>query len=139
MMAGLTPIVAGVVEAAILCLDAPISFWGGVDNLSGRIIDQSHPQCGLSVAGLCVVVPMIRGSGGTPGSLAFMLKQGFGPAAIIAGKPDINVMTGVTVAQQLYGTNCPVFLADQSQLDSFQSGQTVSVDIAGEYALRSDR
>ena len=40
----LVPITPGAVSAKLLRLDAPISFWGGVDWATGRIIDRSHPQ-----------------------------------------------------------------------------------------------
>ncbi len=33
-------------EGEALVLDAPISFWGGVDAGTGRIADVRHPQCG---------------------------------------------------------------------------------------------
>lgn len=129
----LSPIVAGTVEAKVLKLDAPISFWGNIDNLSGRIVDRSHPQFGQTVARCCVVVPMVRGSGGTPGTLAFLLKQGLGPAGIIAGMPDINVMTGIVMAHQLYGVACPFFLADAAQMADLLSGGTVTIDPDGCY------
>jgi len=129
----LSPIVAGTVEAKVLKLDAPISFWGNIDNLSGRIVDRSHPQFGLVVTRCCVVVPMIRGSGGTPGTLAFLLKQGLGPAGIVAGKPDINVMTGVVVAHQLYGIACPFYLANAAQMAGLLSGGTITIDANGCY------
>ena len=50
---------------------------------TGRVIDRSHPQCGTLIGGYCLVVPTIRGSGGTPGNLAMTLKLGVGPAGIV--------------------------------------------------------
>ena len=127
----LSPIVAGPIEAEIIRLDAPISFWGGVDNLTGCIIDQSHPQLGCSLSDRCVVIPAIRGSGGTPGSLAFLIKQGLGPAGIILGKPDVNVMVGVVVATKLYDIACPIFTATPNQFSAFETGQSVIVTADG--------
>lgn len=130
-MSPLCAIIAGSVDAQILRLDAPISFWGGVDNLTGHIIDQSHPQCGDSLAGRCVVVPHIRGSGGTPGSLAFLIKQGLGPAGIIIGKPDVNVMVGVMVAAKLYNASCPIFHASAHHLTLFETGIEIRITAEG--------
>lgn len=125
-------IVAGpLVRAEALVLDAPISFWGGIDNETGEIIDHSHPQRGVLIGGTCLIVPMIRGSGGTPGSLADLLRRGCGPKAIILGYPDINVMTGIIVAATLYETTCPLFIDDQQNASTLQSGTPVTIDEAG--------
>lgn len=131
----LQPIIAGKATARVLKLDAPISFWGGVDQLTGAIIDNSHPQRGAKMGGQCVVVSMIRGSGGTPGNLAAMLKHDLGPAAIVLGYPDINVLTGISVAARLYGANCPMFLATSEQLDLFRTGQSATIDETGVFSL----
>ncbi|MBT7613377.1 MAG: DUF126 domain-containing protein, partial [Rhodospirillaceae bacterium] len=103
-MMALKSLVEGTASAPVLVLDAPISFWGGIDYLTGLIQDRSHPQNGKSIAGTCLVVSNIRGSGGTPGVLADTLRRGCGPAAIVIGYPDINTMTGIVVANRLYGS-----------------------------------
>ena len=54
--------VGGEAEGVALVLTAPLSFWGGVEVETGRIIDVSHPQCGASVAGRILVMPGARGS-----------------------------------------------------------------------------
>ena len=36
---------AGEAEGAALVLSEPLSFWGGIDVTTGRIIDRSHPGC----------------------------------------------------------------------------------------------
>ncbi|MBC6439351.1 MAG: DUF126 domain-containing protein [Rhodospirillales bacterium] len=77
-MTPLKPLIGGSVDAPVLVLNAPISFWGGVDHETGRITDKSHPQLGVLVGGACMVVPNIRGSGGTPGNLADTLRRGCG-------------------------------------------------------------
>lgn len=115
MSARLTPVFAADVSAPVLRLDEPISFWGGVDQYSGRIADRTHPQVGQNLAGTLLIVPMIRGSGGTPGSLATLLKHGRGPAGIVLNKLCMNVLTGLLLAEKLYGARCPLFL-DETRL-----------------------
>ena len=134
-MSRLKPIIPGAASATVLKLDSPISFWGGVDQLTGAIIDNSHPQRGVKVGGQVLVVSMIRGSGGTPGNLAAMLKHDLGPAAIVLGYPDINVLTGISVAARLYGSNCPMLLATADQLDLFETGQTARIAEDGVFSL----
>ncbi len=36
----------GDVTAELLILDEPLSFWGGFDSATGRIIDKQHPRRG---------------------------------------------------------------------------------------------
>ena len=109
----------GRVDAPLLKLDAPISFWGGVDQYTGTIIDRTHPQAGVTVAGKLLVVPMVRGSGGTPGSLATLMKLGNAPAGLVLNQFSINVLTAVIVGEKLYGVRCPVFLATEDQSRAF--------------------
>ena len=129
----LTPIIAGAISAPALVLDASISFWGGIDHQTGYVIDETHPQKGAYVGGTCLVVPMIRGSGSTPGALADILRRGCGPAGIVIGYPDINVMAGVTVASQLYGSECPLFHADQEQYAALKTGDMITIEENGQW------
>jgi predicted aconitase with swiveling domain len=41
----------GHADGAPLLLEEPLSFWGGLDPTTGRIIDRWHPQAGARVAG----------------------------------------------------------------------------------------
>lgn len=131
----LSPVLPGCITAPVLKLDAPISFWGGVDQLTGLIIDRSHPQKDRLIGGQCLVVLTIRGSGGTPGNLAAMLKHDLGPAAIVLGYPDINVLTGISVAARLYDSTCPLFLASAKQLDLFQTGHQATINEDGSFSF----
>ena len=134
-MRPLEPVLGGPIEAPALVLEASISFWGGVDYETGLVIDKSHPQEGSSITGTCLIVPMIRGSGSTVGSLTDLLRRGLGPAGIVIGYPDINVMTGLKVAAHLYGAVCPLFLADAEQLAEFRSGAAVQVSADGQWGM----
>jgi len=109
------PVFPADVTAPVLKLDAPISFWGGVDQYSGRIVDRTHPQAGENVAGRILLVPMIRGSGGTPGSLATLIKNGLAPAGIVLDLACMNTLTGLLLAEKLYDVRCPLFLSGRGQ------------------------
>ena len=69
--------------ANTLVLDDSLSFWGGFDPKTGRIIDQHHPQCGQSISGKVMVLPRSRGSAGTPAGIAESIYRKTGPAGII--------------------------------------------------------
>ena len=91
-----------------LHLDEPLSFWGGLDPETGKIIDQHHPQCGASIAGRRLVLPGTRGSTSSPGVLVEAIRRGNGPTAIVIPAPDLVVMSAVAVASRLYGIDVPV-------------------------------
>lgn len=103
-----TTLAPGTGRGPILALEAPLSFWGGVDPGTGRLIDGRHPQAGLSVAGAVLAVPSGRGSSSSSSVLAEAVRSGAGPVAIVLGEPDPIVPVGSVVAAELYGLEVPV-------------------------------
>ena len=101
----LTP---GQARGTTLVLDEPISFWGGVDENTGRVIDTHHPQSGASVTGTILVLRCGRGSSSSSSVLAECLRNGVGPAAIVLAEPDPILALGALVAGELYATEIPV-------------------------------
>ncbi len=102
--------VGGEAEGAALVLDAPLSFWGGVEAETGRIIDASHPQCGASVAGRILVMPGARGSSSSSSVLAEAIRLGTAPRAIVLASPDPILVVGALVARSLYNLSCPIIV-----------------------------
>lgn len=100
----------GRASAAVLVLDEPLSFWGGVDPLSGAIIDTHHPQAGQSVAGRVVLMHSGRGSSSSSSVLAETLRHGVGPAALLMVVSDPILALGCLVAEELYGVHTPVIV-----------------------------
>ena len=94
-----------------LRLDEPLSFWGGIDPETGRIIDANHPQRGESITGKILRMPHSRGSSSSPSVLAEALRLGTGPVAIVLDRPDPMVVLGALVARLLYGIDCRVTVA----------------------------
>jgi predicted aconitase with swiveling domain len=99
---------AGEAEAPALVLSQPLSFWGGIDVETGRIIDRSHPDLGKIVTGLILVLPGGRGSSSSSSVLAECIRRGTGPAGIVLSVPDPILTVGAIVAQSLYGVRCPI-------------------------------
>ena len=54
---GALAILPGAAEGPVLALGEPLSFWGGVDPASGRIIDVNHPNHGACVSGTVLMMP----------------------------------------------------------------------------------
>jgi predicted aconitase with swiveling domain len=107
----LEPFLPGPASGPVLALGGPLSFWGGVDGDTAEIADRSHPDFGTSIAGGILWLPELRGSGGTPGAIASLIKLGLGPAAILMPKADANLLAGLIVAHRLYGTLVPYWKA----------------------------
>lgn len=101
-------LVAGDAVGPILVLDDALSFWGGVDAGTGQIIDGAHPQHGSSVTGAILAMPHGRGSSSSATVVAEAIRRGTGPAGFLLGSPDEIIVTGVFVANSLYGTTVPV-------------------------------
>ena len=54
-------LVPGIAAGELIVLDEPLSLWGGLDPLTGELIDIHHPQVGQPLAGKVVVMPSGRG------------------------------------------------------------------------------
>lgn len=121
-------LVEGSIDGEVFKLDEAVSFWGGFDAVTGRIIDQAHPQRGLSLAGKVVAMPGSRGSSGTPGVLGESLRLGTGPAALIITKADINLVAGSLTAATLYQTQCPILLVDERAFARLSDGEAVHME-----------
>jgi hypothetical protein len=88
----------GSAEGAALVSSSPISFYGGVDPQSGKIIEHGHELRGRSVKGRVLVFPY--GKGSTVGSyiLYRLKKRGLAPSAIINEKCETIVAVGAIIS-----------------------------------------
>jgi len=93
----------GVVEGHIigeaLVSSMPISFLGGVDPLTGRVVEKGHDLEGECLAGRILCFP--HGKGSTVGSyvLLALKKRGLAPLAIVNEVADQIVVVGAIIAQ----------------------------------------
>ena len=117
----------GEAEGLALVLAEPLSFWGGIDVDTGTIIDHSHPQRGLNVAGRVLVMPGGRGSSSSSAVLAEVIRLRTGPVAIVLATPDPILTVGAIVAAFLYGLSCPIAVCD---IDGIASGDRLRVRAA---------
>jgi predicted aconitase with swiveling domain len=120
----LTP---GAASGAPLQLEEPLSFWGGLDPTTGRIIDRWHPQLNQNVAGRVLMMPAGRGSSSGSAALAEAIRTGVGPTAILLLKRDPIVIVGAMVAAELYRRDCPVLLANERDWESLATASRLTV------------
>lgn len=115
----------GAGEGPALVLAAPLSFWGGIDVETGRIIDRAHPDAGTIVTGTVLVMPGARGSSSSSAVLAETIRRGTAPAAIVLSIPDPILTVGALVAESLYGRRCPIVVC---AIDGMRTGERWRVD-----------
>jgi predicted aconitase with swiveling domain len=120
-------LVAGTGSGEALVLDEPLSFWGGFDAEDGRVIEDRHPQAGLSLAGRVVVMPGGRGSSSSSSVLAEGLRRGTGPVALLLAEADEIIVLGALVANLLDGSAFPVVQLGPADYASIRTGDAVTV------------
>jgi len=101
-------LVAGHARGRLAWAPVGLSFWGGVDPASGRVIDHHHPLHGLELAGRILAIPSGRGSCTGSAVLLELLLAGRGPAALLLAEPDEILSLGAIVAEELFGRSLPV-------------------------------
>jgi predicted aconitase with swiveling domain len=120
-------LVEGEAEGAVALVSIPLSFWGGFDPASGRVIDRSHPVFGAEIAGRVLAMPSGRGSSSASSVLAEAIRRGTAPAAIILTIADPIITVGAIVARKLYGKACPVVVCDAADFERLSEGMRVRV------------
>ncbi len=84
----------GEAEGEALVSPEPIGFYGGIDYMTGIVIEKDHPLEGQNVQGKILVFPNAKGS--TVGSYVVyaLAKKETGPLAIINAQTEMIVATG---------------------------------------------
>jgi predicted aconitase with swiveling domain len=130
-------LVGGHGSGPALVLDEPLSFWGGLDAESGRLIEERHPQAGATVAGKVLVMPAGRGSSSSSSVLAEALRRGTGPLAIVLAEPDEIIVLGALIPNLLDGSEFPVVTLGADDYASIRTGDFVTVAEDGKVAVES--
>lgn len=121
-------LIAGQAGGAVLHADTGLSFMGGVDATSGRIIDVHHPLCGQSVAGKVLCIPSGRGS--CSGSLVIfeLLMNGHAPAALVFRHKETILTLGVLIAGELFQRGIPVVQLDEAGFAALAGVRDARID-----------
>ena len=100
-------------EGRLLVLDKPISFWGGVDPVTGQIHDPRHPRNGTRLGGRILVMERTIGSSSSSAVMLELLRNRVAPAAIALGRPDAILVLGLLVAEELGYDTIPVVRVEE--------------------------
>lgn len=110
----------GIAEAEAIVTKDNISFYGGVDPDSGKVVEVGHELEGQSISGKVLVFP--TGKGSTVGSYTMyrMKKNNTAPVAIINKQIDTIVAVGCIISE--------IPCVDKIDISNIKSGQIVHVD-----------
>jgi predicted aconitase with swiveling domain len=120
-------LVPGEAVGSALATDTPLSWWGGLNPLSGEVIDRRHPLSGQIISGRVLVFPFARGSSSTSSAMLETLRAGTAPAAIINTEVDPVVVLGVVVSEALWGKTFPIVVLPEDACRRIRSGDRVSI------------
>ena len=97
-----------------------ISFFGGIDPETGRVVEKGHELEGQSVAGRVLVFP--TGKGSTVGSYTlYRLKRaGLAPAAVVNAEAETITAVGCIIAD--------IPCVDHIPIEQIRTGMRVRVD-----------
>lgn len=97
-----------------------ISFYGGVDPESGRVVEKGHELEGQSIAGRVLVFP--TGKGSTVGSYTLyrLKKAGLAPTAIVNAEAETITAVGCIISD--------IPCVDHIPIEQIRTGMQVSVD-----------
>jgi predicted aconitase with swiveling domain len=101
----------------------PVSFYGGIDPLTGCVVEPGHCCCGANISDKVFIFP--TGKGSTVGSYVIyrMKKLGTAPAAIINVETEAIIATGCVIS------DIPlVDKLDHNPLDILETGMHIRVE-----------
>jgi predicted aconitase with swiveling domain len=116
-------VMGGIAEGEALVSVEPVSFYGGVDPVTGCVTEPGHCCCGENITGKIFVFP--TGKGSTVGSYVIyrMKKLGTAPAAIVNVETEAILATGCVIS------DIPlVDKLDQDPTETIKTGMRVKVD-----------
>jgi predicted aconitase with swiveling domain len=90
------------IQGPALYSSKPLSFWGGIDPLTGLVIDRQHPLCGLSTKHAILCLPSGRGSCTGSQVMLELILNGVAPRAVILREADVILCVGVIVAEEFF-------------------------------------
>lgn len=118
-------------EGRLLVLEKPLSFWGGVDPLTGKISDPRHPQHGTRLRDRILVMERTIGSSSSSAVMLELLRNRAAPAGIVVGRPDAILVLGVLVADELGYDTIPVASVGERGIERIAESGGVRATLRG--------
>lgn len=120
-------ILAGTASGPIIAAGEALSFWGGVDPATGRVIDVHHPLHGVTITGGILMMPSSRGSCTGSGVLLDMALTGRAPAALVFNEAEDVLTLGALIAAEMFGRSLPVLRLSHEAYDALCRAKTATI------------
>ncbi|MCO5159041.1 MAG: aconitase X [Aquamicrobium sp.] len=101
-------VLEGSASGPVVASAEALSFWGGVDPATGRVIDVHHPLHGTCLTGAILMMPTSRGSCTGSGVLLDLILGGRAPAALVFREAEDVLTLGALIAAEMFGRPLPV-------------------------------
>lgn len=128
-------VLAGTARGPVVATDTPLSFWGGVDPATARVIDAHHPLRGVCIAGAVLAFPSSRGSCTGSGVLLDLALTGRAPAALVFREAEDVLTLGALVAAEMFDRPIPVLRAGPDAFAAIARAAAVEI---GDGVIRAD-
>jgi len=116
-------VVGGCAEGEALVTKETISGWGGIDPMTGTVIETHHELRGVSFRDRVLVFPGAKGSSGWSNAFHMTRLAGTAPKAMVFNRMNTKIALGAVV------THAPtVTELDQDPLAVVETGDWVRVD-----------
>jgi len=116
-------VVGGCAEGEALVTKETISGWGGIDPMTGTVIETHHELRGVSFRDRVLVFPGAKGSSGWSNAFHMTRLAGAAPKAMVFNRMNTKIALGAVV------THAPtVTELDQDPLTVVETGDWVRVD-----------
>lgn len=120
-------ILAGTASGPIIAAGEALSFWGGVDPATGKVIDVHHPLHGVTITGGILMMPSSRGSCTGSGVLLDLALTGRAPAALIFSEAEDVLTLGALIAAEMFGKSLPVLRLSHGAYDALCRAKTATI------------
>ncbi|GLR51590.1 aconitase X [Shinella yambaruensis] len=128
-------LLSGAAAGPVIATGEALSFWGGVDPATGRVIDVHHPLHGVTITGGILMMPSSRGSCTGSGVLLDLALTGRAPAALVFSEAEDVLTLGALIAAEMFGKSLPVLRLSQAAFDALCRAGTARI---GETAIEAD-
>ncbi|KQX05921.1 hypothetical protein ASD01_09920 [Ensifer sp. Root423] len=120
-------ILSGSADGPIIDTEEALSFWGGVDPATGRVIDVHHPLHGLCLTDGILMMPSSRGSCTGSGVLLDMALTGRAPAALVFSEAEDVLTLGALIAAEMFGKSLPVLRLSRDAFKALAQAKTARI------------
>ncbi|WCK78085.1 aconitase X [Agrobacterium fabrum] len=121
-------ILAGAAVGKVIATTEALSFWGGVDPATGKVIDVHHPLHGICLTGGVLFMPTSRGSCTGSGVLLDLILTSRAPSALVFCEAEDVLTLGALVAAEMFDKALPVIRLDAETFTRFSRAAHVSID-----------